>query len=122
MKNNILITIILFSISCLSAQVNLSNLSNDQLDKIRLQAEQSEIKEANSRQNEAQFFSGRFAAKEAIKKATSTHENSSKLTFKSIEIFNYDSGKPGVHLKNDSVVDISISHDGNYAVAFCVVQ
>ena len=82
----------------------------------------NEIKEANSRQNEAQFFSGRFAAKEAIKKATSTHENSSKLTFKSIEIFNYDSGKPGVDLKNDSVVDISISHDGNYAVAFCVVQ
>ena len=51
MKNNILITIILFSISCLSAQVNLSNLSNDQLDKIRLQAEQSEIKEANSDDN-----------------------------------------------------------------------
>ena len=25
-------------------------------------------------------------------------------------------------LKNDSVVDISISHDGNYAIAFCVVQ
>ena len=82
----------------------------------------NEIKEAKSRQNEAQFFSGRFAAKEAVRKATSTTENSSKLTFKSIEIFNYDSGKPGVNLKNNSVIDISISHDGNYAVAFCVVQ
>ena len=82
----------------------------------------NEIKEAKLRQNEAQFFSGRFAAKEAIKKATSTYKNSSKLTFKSIEIFNYDSGKPGVDLKNDSIVDISISHDGNYAIAFCVVQ
>ena len=41
---------------------------------------------------------------------------------KSIEIFNHESGKPGVDLKNNSVVDISISHDGNYAVAFCVVQ
>ncbi len=81
-----------------------------------------EIKEAKLRQNEAQFFSGRFAAKEAIRKATSTPKNSSKLTFKSIEIFNYDSGKPGADLKNDSVVDISISHDGNYAIAFCVVQ
>ena len=59
---------------------------------------------------------------EAVRKATSTPENSSKLTFRSIEIFNYDSGKPGVDLKNNSVVDISISHDGNYAVAFCVVQ
>ena len=82
----------------------------------------NEIKEAKLKQNEAQFFSGRFAAKEAIRKATSTPKNSSKLTFKSIEIFNYNSGKPGVDLKNDSVVDISISHDGNYAIAFCVVQ
>ena len=82
----------------------------------------NEIKEAQSRQNEAQFFSGRFAAKEAIRKPTSTPHHPSKLTFKSIEIFNYASGKPGVDLNNDSVVDISISHDGNYAVAFCVVQ
>ena len=35
----------------------------------------------------------------SIRKATSTPDNSSKLTFKSIEIFNYDSGKPGVDLK-----------------------
>ena len=82
----------------------------------------NEIKEAKSRQDEAKFFSGRFAAKEAIRKATSSPQNSSKLNFKSIEVFNYDSGKPGVDLKNDSVVDISISHDGNYAIAFCVVQ
>ena len=67
-------------------------------------------------------FAKRFAAKEAIRKATSTPHHPSKLTFKSIEIFNYASGKPGVDLNNDSVVDISISHDGNYAVAFCVVQ
>ena len=82
----------------------------------------NELKEAKLRQNEAQFFSGRFAAKEAVRKATSTPENFSKLSFKSIEVLNYDSGKPGVNLKNDSVIDISISHDGNYAIAFCVVQ
>ena len=82
----------------------------------------NELKEAKLRQNEAQFFSGRFAAKEAIRKATSTPKNSSKLSFKSIDVFNYDSGKPGVNLKNDLVIDISISHDGNYAIAFCVVQ
>ena len=82
----------------------------------------NEIKESKLRQNEAQFFSGRFAAKEAVRKATSTDQNSSKLSFKSIEVFNFKSGKPGVDLKNDSVVDISISHDGNYAIAFCVVQ
>ena len=35
----------------------------------------NELKEAKLRQNEAQFFSGRFAAKEAIRKATSSTEN-----------------------------------------------
>jgi len=82
----------------------------------------NELKEAKLRQNEAQFFSGRFAAKEAVRKATSTPESFSNLSFKSIEVFNYDSGKPGVNIKNDSVIDISISHDGNYSIAFCVVQ
>ena len=81
-----------------------------------------ELDYCNSKSNPFIHFSGKFAAKEAIRKATSTPHNSSKLTFKSIEIFNYVSGKPGVNLNNDSVVDISISHDGNYAVAFCVVQ
>ena len=47
MKNNILITIILFSISWLNAQVDLSKLSNDQLDAIRSQV-QNQTKEANS--------------------------------------------------------------------------
>ena len=82
----------------------------------------NEINDAKSKENEAQFFSGRFAAKEAIRKATSTKEYSSELSFKSIEVFNYKSGKPGVNLKNYSNIDISISHDGNYAVAFCVLQ
>ena len=70
------------------------------------------------------------AAKKATGKAiiiasivpTSNNINSTKLSFKSIEIFNHRSGKPGVNLKNDLAVDISISHDGNYAIAFCVVQ
>ena len=82
----------------------------------------NEINDAKLNHNEAQFFAGRYAAKEAIKKATSTKKNSSKLSFKSIEVFNHKSGKPGVNLENDSIVDLSISHDGNYAIAFCVVQ
>tara|TARA_B100000073_G_scaffold282197_1_gene243032 strand:- start:398 stop:754 length:357 start_codon:yes stop_codon:yes gene_type:complete len=82
----------------------------------------NEIKAAKLSKNEAQFFSGRFAAKEAVRKATSSTKNFSKLSFKSIDIFNHDSGKPGVKLNNDLLIDISISHDGNYAIAFCVVQ
>ena len=82
----------------------------------------NEIEDSKSRNDEVRFFSGRFAAKEAVRKATSNNINSTKLSFKSIEIFNHRSGKPGVNLKNDLAVDISISHDGNYAIAFCVVQ
>ena len=81
----------------------------------------NEIEDAKSRNDEVRFFSGRFAAKEAVRKATSS-SYSTKLSFKSIEIFNHKSGKPGVNLNNDLAVDISISHDGNYAIAFCVVQ
>ena len=82
----------------------------------------NEIEDAKSRNDEVRFFSGRFAAKEAVREATSRSSDSTKLSFKSIEIFNHKSGKPGVNLNNDLAVDISISHDGNYAIAFCVVQ
>ena len=82
----------------------------------------NEINDAKLKHNEAQFFAGRFAAKEAIKKATSSNEKHSALKFKSIEVFNHKSGKPGVNFEDNAIVDLSISHDGNYAIAFCVVQ
>ncbi len=81
---------------------------------------QKEIKDSISKSSEAQFFAGRFAAKEAVKKATSSKSSTSLRSFKSIEIVNHKSGKPIVKTSNCQSIELSISHDGNYAIAFCV--
>ena len=83
-----------------------------------------EISSSECKYSQSQYFSGRFAAKEAIKKALSPHNKKSMPSFKSLEILNSDSGKPYVSIasKKQSDIDISIAHDGNYAIAFCVVK
>jgi holo-[acyl-carrier protein] synthase len=80
----------------------------------------NEINDALSKLDEAQFFAGRFAAKEAVRKAKSNDSLRPSNSFKSIEIFNYKGGKPGVKAPNCKNVELSISHDGGYAIAFCV--
>ena len=83
-----------------------------------------EISNSEKKYNQSQYFSGRFAAKEAIKKALSSYNKNSIPTFKSLEILSADNGKPYVSIKSkqQSDIDISIAHDGNYAIAFCVVK
>jgi len=83
-----------------------------------------EISNSENKYNQSQYFSGRFAAKEAIKKALSSYNRNSIPTFKSLEILSADNGKPYVSIKSkqQSDIDISIAHDGNYAIAFCVVK
>ena len=83
-----------------------------------------EISNSECKYNQSQYFSGRFAAKEAIKKALSSYNKNNMHTFKSLEILNADNGKPYVSIKSkqQSDIDISIAHDGNYAIAFCVVK
>ena len=81
-----------------------------------------EIAESNEKTNKSQYFSGRFAAKEAIKKALSSYDKTTDNSFKSIEVLNSSSGKPYVISKSSQDINISISHDGNYAVAFCVID
>ena len=83
---------------------------------------QKEIDESEKKRDKSQYFSGRFAAKEAIKKALSSCDESANQSFKSIEILNSKSGKPYVLTEVDQDINISISHDGNYAVAFCVID
>ena len=81
-----------------------------------------EIAESENKGEKSQYFSGRFAAKEAIKKALSSFDMSANHTFKSIQILNSSSGKPYVLSHSNQDINISISHDGNYAVAFCVID
>ena len=84
----------------------------------------SEISDSKNRQNQSEYFSGRFAAKEAIKKALSSYNKTNVLSFKSLEILNSESGKPYVLIGSErqANINISIAHDGNYAIAFCVVN
>ena len=81
-----------------------------------------EIAESEKKGDKSQYFSGRFAAKEAIKKALSNYDIAARQSFKSIQILNSKSGKPYVLIQSNQDINISISHDGNYAVAFCVID
>ncbi|HBF68287.1 MAG TPA: holo-[acyl-carrier-protein] synthase [Firmicutes bacterium] len=60
-----------------------------------------------------EFLAGRFAAKEAFMKAT---ELGMKIPFKEIEILYRVSGSPYIAYK-DKEYELSIAHDGDYAVA-----
>ena len=82
---------------------------------------EQEIAESENKGNKSQYFSGRFAAKEAVKKALSSYNIAARQSFKSIQILNSKSGKPYVLSQSKQNINVSISHDGNYAVAFCVI-
>ena len=60
------------------------------------------------------FLAGRFAAKEALMKAIEKGINQTK--FKSIKVLYRESGAPYIEYNGD-VYEVSISHDGDYAIA-----
>lgn len=87
---------------------------------------ENEIKLFEIKGSRAEFFAGRFAAKEAISKALGTGFREFSLT--DIEVLNNELGKPYVTFKNsiDSYnkkyfIDISISHCKEYAVAVAII-
>lgn len=63
--------------------------------------------------NKTTFLAGRFAAKEAFMKA---NESGMKIGFKNIEVLYKDNGAPYI-LYNNKKYEVSIAHDGDYAVA-----
>ena len=73
----------------------------------------------------AEHFAARFAAKEAVIKALLA-VRSDFHDMKKLEIQRSETGRPVVvlltddELLNHSFIDVSISHDGNYAMAFAV--
>ena len=68
---------------------------------------QHEYIEFESNANKRNYLAGRWAAKEAIFKATGRTTNFS--------ILNDQSGKP--YVLEDQKINVSISHDGDYAMA-----
>ena len=79
------------------------------------------------------FFAKRFAAKEAVVKALGTGFRDG-LFLKDIDIYNDDLGKPHVHLSGGALtvlnkisgvdvrIHLSLSDDGDYAMAYVVIE
>ena len=94
----------------------------------------SEQKKSNNLKNKINYFSKRYAAKEAFSKATG-FGISKKLHFKDIEIVNNKKGKPSINLNkstslylkkkfkvNSFKTNLSLSDDKNYSVAYVVIE
>ncbi len=69
----------------------------------------------------------RFAAKEAVSKALGTGI-ARGFTWKSVEVVNDENGRPSLHMLDRSLVisddhiRVSLSHSGDYAVAFVLLD
>ena len=94
----------------------------------------SEQKKSKNLKNKINYFSKRYAAKEAFSKATG-FGISKKLHFKDIEIVNNKKGKPSINLNkstslylkkkfkvNSFKTNLSLSDDKNYSVAYVVIE
>lgn len=87
---------------------------------------ENEIKLFELKGKRAEFFAGRFAAKEAISKSLGTGFRDFSLT--DIEILNNELGKPFIIFKNKIEAyntkysaNISISHCKEYATAVAII-
>ena len=74
------------------------------------------------RVNKYEYIAGRFAVKEAFVKAAGT-----SLSFSGITVLNDETGKPFIaSIPSDkfdlSKIHVSISHDGDYAVASVLIE
>ena len=73
---------------------------------------------ANKYKDPTNFYASRFAAKEAIIKATNGNYD-----FRQIEILKDIDGKPLPKILNkDLNINLSLSFDNEYAIAFCLIQ
>lgn len=79
----------------------------------------SELEIYRLRPNKEEFLAGRFAAKEAFLKAIK--EGIGRIAFHHIEINYQRDGRPEIH-HDGKVYPVSISHDGDYAVAIVEIR
>lgn len=85
---------------------------------------ENEIKYCESKgKNKISSYAVRFAGKEAIFKAISDYlSNKYEIEWKDIEILNNESGRPYAKINGlDVEIDISLSHEKEYAIATAIV-
>ena len=85
----------------------------------------------SKKQNKAETLAGIFCAKEALLKALGMGIGAG-LDLKDISVLHNTDNKPKIDItakvfyyleqKNCNNISISISHDGEYAIAFCVIN
>ena len=85
---------------------------------------EEEISYCNSNSNPEIHFSGKYAAKEAVKKALLSNDVIEHISLKDIKILNRDNKAPYVVIDNimNLNYDVSISHEEEYAIAFALIQ
>ena len=83
-----------------------------------------EIEYCNSYSDPSIHLSGKYAAKEALKKALLSANLIENISIKNIEVLNNNDKSPYIHLSivKDVKCKVSISHDGNYAIAFVIIE
>ena len=84
-----------------------------------------EIDYCDKKTNSSIHYSGRFAAKESIKKCLLSSKIISQIDLKQIEILSMDDGAPIVSKLNDinyKYIKVSISHENDYAIAFSILK
>lgn len=99
------------------------NLSNDDnfFNKIFTD---KEVKYCNQYAEPVIHLSGKYAAKEAVKKALLSANLTSHISMKKIEVLNKEDKSPYISLStiNNVKCRVSISHDGDYAIAFAIIE
>ena len=82
---------------------------------------EKEIEYCRSKSNPAIHYMGRFAAKEAIKKAVLSSRLISRISMKEIEIVS-EEGIPRVNITSlSNLIRLSISHTDNFATATAII-
>ena len=80
----------------------------------------------NKKASPSIHYSGKFAAKEAVKKAILSSKSVLTIPLSSIEIQNDEDGMPLVEIKEKGFkikhVKVSISHAGDYAIATAIME
>jgi holo-[acyl-carrier protein] synthase len=102
--------------------IKVSRVQEKLASKILTKEEISLYEAFNSESRKQEFLAGRFAAKEAVIKALTSPDQI--ITLQDIIILPNAHGKPHVLVckMTDITIHISISHEKDYAIAFCIAE